>query len=62
MDAITPSPTDDELDLDVRFMESDLEVAGVSTEDCTSDNCDDSHDESCQLSVRDTPAGPHQTG
>lgn len=39
MDAIMPSMTDDELDLDVSFVESGLEVAGVNTEDCTSDNC-----------------------
>jgi len=30
MDALTPSTTDDELDLDVSFVESGLEVAGVA--------------------------------
>ncbi|MGH3694568.1 MAG: hypothetical protein ACRDRX_11395 [Pseudonocardiaceae bacterium] len=44
MDAVTPSSTDDELDLDVRFVESDLEFAGGDTDDCTKqctdDNCD----------------------
>ncbi|MGH3694574.1 MAG: hypothetical protein ACRDRX_11425 [Pseudonocardiaceae bacterium] len=41
MDAVTPSATDDELDLDVRFVESDLEVAGGDSGDCTDDKCDD---------------------
>lgn len=39
MDAITPLTTYDELDLDVSFVESGLEVAGVDSEECTSDNC-----------------------
>ncbi|MGH3771180.1 MAG: hypothetical protein ACRDRW_07265 [Pseudonocardiaceae bacterium] len=47
MDAITPSTPDDELDLDVSFVESGLEVAGVATEDCTSDNCGDTTGENC---------------
>jgi hypothetical protein len=47
MDATIPCTTDDELDLDVIFVEPSLEVAGVSSEDCTSDGCDDSHDENC---------------
>ncbi len=41
MDAITPSTDYDELDLDVIFVESGLEVAGVDTGDCTDDNCED---------------------
>lgn len=41
MDATTPSTTDDELDLDVRFVESGLEVARVDSGDCTDDNCPD---------------------
>lgn len=47
MDAITPSTDYDELDLDVTFVESGLEVAGVDTEDCTSDNCGDTTGENC---------------
>jgi hypothetical protein len=47
MDAITPSTTDDELDLDVSFVESGLEVVGISSEDCTSDNCGDTTGENC---------------
>lgn len=47
MDAITPSTTDDELDLDVSFVESGLEVAGVHTEHCTSDNCGDTTGVNC---------------
>lgn len=39
MDASTPSTAYDELDLDVSFVESGFEVAGVASEDCTSDNC-----------------------
>ncbi len=41
MDATTPSMTDDELDLDVTFVESGLEVAGDDTDDCTEKNCTD---------------------
>jgi hypothetical protein len=41
MDATTPSTTDDELNLDVRFVESGLEVAGSGTEQCTDDECED---------------------
>jgi len=45
MDATTPStPPDDELDLDVRFVESGLEIAGGDSGDCTDDECDDSRD------------------
>ncbi|MGH3828515.1 MAG: hypothetical protein ACRDQX_15290 [Pseudonocardiaceae bacterium] len=44
MDATTPATTDDELDLDVRFVESGLEFAEGDSEDCTKqctdDNCD----------------------
>lgn len=48
MDAITPSTTDDELDLDVRFVESDLELAGGDSGDCTDDNCEDTRDDKCK--------------
>lgn len=41
MDATTPSTSDDELDLDVRFAESGLEIAGGDTDDCTDDCTDD---------------------
>ncbi|MGH3816067.1 MAG: hypothetical protein ACRDUV_27065, partial [Pseudonocardiaceae bacterium] len=41
MDATTPSTTDDELDLDVTFVESGLEVAGGDSGDCTDDECKD---------------------
>jgi hypothetical protein len=50
MDATTPSTTDDEFDLDVRFTDSDLDVAGGGSEDCddtkgtkecTDDECED---------------------
>jgi hypothetical protein len=41
MDATTPSAPDDELDLDVRFAESDLEIAGAHTDECTDDKCED---------------------
>jgi hypothetical protein len=44
MDATTPSTPDGELDLDVRFVESDLELAGGDSGDCTDDNCDDTKD------------------
>ncbi|MGH3774792.1 MAG: hypothetical protein ACRDRR_03495 [Pseudonocardiaceae bacterium] len=44
MDATTPSTTDDELDLDVRFVESCLEFAGGDSGDCTDDNCEDTTD------------------
>lgn len=47
MDANMPSSTDDEFDLDVSFVESGLEVAGVASEDCTSDNCGDTTGENC---------------
>jgi len=47
MDAIMPSTTDDELDLDVSFVESGLEVAGVDTGDCTDDNCGHTPCEEC---------------
>ncbi|MFD0772321.1 hypothetical protein ACFQZ2_00080 [Streptomonospora algeriensis] len=33
------STADDELDLDVSFVESGLQAAGIASEDCTSDNC-----------------------
>jgi len=39
MDAIMTPVTHDELDLDVSFVESGLEVAGVDSGDCTDDNC-----------------------
>ncbi len=35
MDATPPSTPDDELDLDVTFVESGLEIAGGDTDDCT---------------------------
>lgn len=38
MDATTPSTTNDELDLDVRFVESGLEVAGSDSADCDDDD------------------------
>lgn len=38
MDATTPSTPDDELDLDVRFVESGLEVAGGDSADCDDDD------------------------
>ncbi len=41
MDATMPSMTYDELDLDVSFVESGLEVAGVNSEDCTDECTDD---------------------
>lgn len=41
MDAITPPTPDNELDLDVRFVESGLEVAGGDSGDCTDDKCED---------------------
>ena len=49
MDATTPPTTDDELDLDVSFVESaswsqHLEVAVVDSGDCTDDNCDDTRE------------------
>lgn len=47
MDATTPSTPDDELDLDVRFVESDLELAGGGSGDCTDDECDDTR-EGCE--------------
>lgn len=49
MDITMSSTTDNELDLDVTFVESDLDFAGVGldTEDCTSDNCPDSRDPEC---------------
>ncbi len=40
MDATTPSTSDDELDLDVRFAESGLEIAGGDTDDCAGDTDD----------------------
>ncbi|MGH3694578.1 MAG: hypothetical protein ACRDRX_11445 [Pseudonocardiaceae bacterium] len=42
MDTITPSVPDDEFDLDVQFVESDLEVATGDTDDCerTDDECE----------------------
>lgn len=39
MDALMPSITYDELDLDVSFVESGLEVAVVDSDTCTDDNC-----------------------
>ena len=47
MDAIMPSTTYDELDLDVSFVESGVEVAGVDSADCTSDNCGQTPCEEC---------------
>ncbi|MGH3671839.1 MAG: hypothetical protein ACRDSH_14590 [Pseudonocardiaceae bacterium] len=44
MDAATPSATDDDLDLDVIFVESGLKFAGGDSGDCTDDNCDDTKD------------------
>jgi hypothetical protein len=41
MGATTPSTPDDELDLDVRFTESGVEIAGGDTDDCTDDCTDD---------------------
>ncbi len=41
MDATAPSVADDELDLDVRFAESGLEIAGGDTDECTDDECKD---------------------
>jgi hypothetical protein len=41
MDATTPSTPHDELDLDVRFAESDLELAGGDSDDCTEECTDD---------------------
>ncbi|MGH3830401.1 MAG: hypothetical protein ACRDRS_08090 [Pseudonocardiaceae bacterium] len=41
MDAITPSTADDELDLDVRFVESGLEFAEGDSEDCADESTDD---------------------
>jgi hypothetical protein len=46
MDASTPSAVYDELDLDVSFADSGLEVAGVDSEECTSDNCGKPEDSS----------------
>lgn len=40
MDVTTPSTTDDELDLDVTFVESSLEVAVGDSGDCTDDECE----------------------
>lgn len=39
-----PSIPDDELDLDVRFVESGLEAAGGDSGDCTDDECNDTRD------------------
>jgi hypothetical protein len=44
MDATTPFTPDDELDLDVRFVESGLELAGGDSGDCTDDECEDTRD------------------
>lgn len=41
MDATTPSAPDDELDLDVRFVESGLKVTGGDSDDCTDECTDD---------------------
>ncbi len=41
MDATTPATPDDEFDLDVRFEESDLEIAEGDTDDCTKECTDD---------------------
>lgn len=41
MDATTPSTPYDELDLDVRFVESGLEIAGGDSDDCTKECTDD---------------------
>ena len=47
MDVIRPSTAKDELDLDVSFVESGLEIAGVASEECTSDNCGNTTGENC---------------
>ncbi|MGH3929679.1 MAG: hypothetical protein ACRDTF_06845 [Pseudonocardiaceae bacterium] len=40
MDSITsPTTTYDEFDLDVSIVEAGLVVAGIGSEECTSDNC-----------------------
>jgi hypothetical protein len=44
MDVTASSTPDDELDLDVRFVESGLEVTGGDSGDCTDDECDDTRD------------------
>lgn len=44
MDAPMPFTADDELDLDVRFVESGLEVAEGHSGDCTDDECADTRD------------------
>jgi hypothetical protein len=41
MDVTMPSTTDDDFNLDVRFVESDLEIAGGDTDDCTKECTDD---------------------
>lgn len=41
MDATTPSTADDELDLDVRFVDSGIELAVGDSEDCTNQCTDD---------------------
>ncbi|MGH3867799.1 MAG: hypothetical protein ACRDQ4_17065 [Pseudonocardiaceae bacterium] len=41
MDATTPSTSDDEFDLDVRFEELGLEVARGDSDDCTKECTDD---------------------
>lgn len=50
MDITTPSTTDDEFDLDVRFVESVLEIAGGDSDDytkeCTDDEC--AHTRGCE--------------
>lgn len=47
MDAVTPSTTYDELDLDVSLVDSGLDVADAGSEECTSDNCGDTTGENC---------------
>ncbi|MBB4930699.1 hypothetical protein F4561_001519 [Lipingzhangella halophila] len=47
MDPLTLTTPEDELDLDVRFVESGIPVVGLDTEDCTSDNCGDTSADDC---------------
>jgi hypothetical protein len=47
MDATTPSTTDNELDLDVRFTDSGVDVAVGDSGDCTDDECEDTR-EGCE--------------
>jgi hypothetical protein len=41
MDATTPSTADDELDLDVRFADSGMEVTGGDSDECSDVECTD---------------------